>query len=71
MILPLSAAENTVRGGGGITATGYGTTEEEAITDSRNNLIRSFSVSVTTLTYTSDSDDGQGNVSSGFDEMSV
>ena len=69
MILPLSAAENTVRGG--ISATGYGTTEEEAITDSRNNLIRSFSVSVTTLTYTSDSDDGQGNVSSGFDEMSV
>ena len=57
--------------GGGITATGYDTTEEEAITDSRNNLIRSFSVSVITLTYTSDSDDGQGNVSSGFDEMSV
>lgn len=57
--------------GGGISAEGFGLTAEDAISDSRNNLIRSFSVNVTTLTYTSDSDDGQGNTSSGFDEMSV
>lgn len=52
-------------------AVGHGDTEAEAIDDARFNLISSFSVKVSSLTITSDTDDGAGSTSSSMSSYSA
>ena len=54
-----------------VTGTGYGATEAEALTNARQNLIESFSVSVSSLTYLTSSDDGKDASSSSMANYSM
>lgn len=47
-----------------ISGTGYGETEKEAVENARADLSSRFTINVTSLLFTEDSDDGEGTVSS-------
>ena len=54
-----------------VVGVGYGKTKEEALTNSRNDLVRQFGTSIASLDILSDSDDGKGNITSQMNSMSV
>lgn len=54
-----------------VVGVGYGKTKEEALTNSRNDLVRQFGTNISSLDILSDSDDGKGNITSQLNSMSV
>lgn len=54
-----------------VVGVGYGKTKDEALTNSRNDLVKQFGTSISSLDILSDFDDGKGNLSSEMNSMSV
>ena len=64
MLLPITFAQD-------VTGNGIGSTEEEALRFAREDVISRFSINVSSLTYTADTDDGASNTSSSMSSYSL